>query len=400
MTTSSEQRFVTDRNGPLHGLRVLDLTAMLAGPYATMLLTDLGADVIKIEPPWGDSTRRRGPFREGDGPKALGGYFQSVNRGKRSLALDLKGEGKETFLQLVRVADVVIENFTAGVMENLGLGYEQLAAENPRLVYGAVRGFGDPRSGESPYVDWPAVDVVAQAVGGLLGITGLSDGTPIKCGPGVGDIFPGTLMALGVLAAVHHAQRTGQGQFVDVAMYDAILSLCERTVYQHSYLGAVPTPQGNSHPFLCPFDIFQTADGWIALAAPHDHHWAILAGVVGRPDMAEDERYRTSVERGRNGAEVRRVLGEWLAQRSTKEVVDLLGGRVPLGPVNNVASIYADPHVAARDMLAEVPQPDSDRPVTLAGSPIKLSLTPAEARGRGPHLDEDDAATILDEWTR
>src|SRR5437764_3932873 len=230
---------------PLHGLRVVDLTRMLAGPYCTMLLADLGADVVKVEPPGGDGTRSTGPFAEDDELRAYGGYFQSVNRNKRSIAVDLKQEaGREVVARLAAAADVLVENFRPGVMERLGLGYESLAEANPRLVYAAVRGFGDPRTGDSPYRDWPAFDVTAQAFGGFMGITGPMPGQPQKAGPGIGDIFPATLAAPGVLAAVHHRRETGRGQFVDVAMYDGVLALCERIVYQHSYAGAVPSQQG------------------------------------------------------------------------------------------------------------------------------------------------------------
>lgn len=387
-------------DGPLAGVRVLDLTAMLAGPYATMLLADLGADVVKIEPPTGDATRTFGPTRRDDDQSVgLGGYFQSVNRGKRGVVLDLKtAEGRDTLLRLVRVADVVVENFTSGVMERLGLGYEVLAAENPKLVYAAIRGFGDSRSGASPYQHWPAFDVVAQAMGGFLGITGTEDGMPIKSGPGVGDIFPGTLLALGIVAALRHAEHTGVGQFIDVAMYDAVLALCERIVYQHSYLGAVPGPQGNSHPLLSPFDILPTGDGWIAIACAFDHHWRTLTELIGQPELAEDPRYATNVERASRGNEVRNLITSWFAARSTKDVIAALGGRVPIGPVNNVADIYADQHVAARRMLVDIEQPGSPTPVTVAGSPIKLSRTPSRVRGRGPLLGEHNAEDVLHDW--
>ena len=385
--------------GPLDGVRVVDLTAMLAGPYATMLLADLGADVVKVEPPHGDGTRYVGPFRDEDGAEGLGGYFQSVNRGKRSIVLDLKTDAdRERLIALVRNADVLAENFSVGVMDRLGLGYERLAEENPRLVYAAIRGFGDPRTGESPYADWPAFDVVAQAMGGLLSVTGTEDGTPIKAGPGIGDIFPAVLLALGIVSAVHHAHRTGQGQFVDVAMYDAVLALCERIVYQHSYTGAVPTPQGNSHPLLCPFDIFPTADGWVAVAAPHDRHWMIVADEIGRPDMGTDERYARNIDRVRHGADVRRALGGWLAERTTADVVARLGGRVPIGPVNDVAAIFQDPHVRARDMLAEVKQPAGGT-VVIAGQPIKFTETPAPVSERAPTLGEHDPDAVRREWS-
>lgn len=388
--------------GPLQGIKVLDLTAMLAGPFTTMLLTDLGADVVKVEPRTGDRTRAIGPFRSGDDPEqALGGYFMSVNRGKRSVVLDLKSpEGAEQFRDLVRVADVVVENFSSGVMERLGLGYEELAAINPRLVYAALRGFGDARSGRSRYDGWPAFDIVAQAMGGFAGITGPVGGPPTKAGPGIGDIFPGTLLALGVVAAVRHAEHTGEGQFVDVGMYDAVLALSERIVYQHSYLGVNPAPMGNGHPLLAPFDILQTQDGWIAVAAPSNNHWHILVEAMGRPELAHDPRFVDNIARVAHVADVREVLGGWLATQTTAAVVAALGGRVPIGPVNTAADIFADEHVRSREMLVEVEQPGSETPVTIAGNAIKFTRTPAGVRGRGPRLGEDDPAALLDEWSQ
>jgi crotonobetainyl-CoA:carnitine CoA-transferase CaiB-like acyl-CoA transferase len=385
--------------GPLHGLRVVDLTMMLAGPYATMLMADLGADVVKVEPPAGDGTRRSGPFRPGDTREGLGGYFQSVNRGKRGIVLDLKQPSDvERLVELVRHADVLVENYSTGVMDRLGLGYERLAAENPRLVYAAVRGFGDPRTGASPYADWPAFDVVAQAMGGFLGITGTADGAPVKSGPGVGDLFPAALLAFGIMSGVHHARHTGEGQFVDVAMYDAMVSLCERMVYQYSYTGEVPRPQGNGHPLLCPFDVFPTADGWVAVATPHDQHWRLLAETIGGPDLAADERYATNRLRVGQAAQVRRIVGDWLAGRTNAEVVAALGGRVPVGPVNDIAAIAADPHMAVRRMLVELEQPGNDRPVVVAGQPVKLSRTPAQVSRRAPTLGEFDPDTVIAEW--
>jgi len=388
-----------DLPGPLHGIRVVDLTGMLAGPYATMLLADLGADVVKIEPPAGDVTRRASPVREGDGPGALSGYFQSVNRGKRSIALDLKDlPQKERLLQLIDRADVVVESYSAHVMDRLGLSYEILAARNPRLVYAALRGFGDRRTGPSPLADWPAYDVVAQAMGGLLSITGTEDGGPVKTGPGVGDIFPASLLAVGILAALYDARRTGKGQFVDVAMYDAVLSLCERIVHQYSYTGVSPVPQGNAHPMLSPFDILPTKDGWVALAAPHDHQWQVLTGLIGRPGLADDPDFQTGPARVRNKHRVRAALLEWLRGQPTEEVVRLLGGQVAIGPVNTAGDIFRDPHVAAREMLVTVEQPGSTRPVTIAGSPIKLTRTPSAVRRRGPLLGEDDIDDVLTSW--
>ena len=389
---------MTARGGALTGVRVIDLTQMLSGPYATMLLADLGAEVVKVEPLTGDGTRLQGPhLPEKDGPSSYGGYFHSVNRNKRSLALDLKSEeGRQVLLRLVRSADVLVENFRVGVMDRLGLSYEVLREENPKLVYAAIRGFGDPRTGESPYADWPAFDVVAQAMGGFMGITGPAPGQPMKAGPGVGDLFPAALSVVGLLAALVHARDTGEGQFVDVAMYDGVMSLCERAVYLHSYTGAVSEPQGNSHPLLCPFDVFPTADGHVAIAAPRDHHWTLLVGVMEHPDLAADARYATNRERVRNGAEVRRLVGEWTSAHTTAEVVALLAGKVPMGPVNNAADLAADPHVAARQMLIEVEHPGAGRTVKLAGTPIKMTAAPGPDHRRAPLLSEH-ADEVLDE---
>ena len=224
--------------GPLAGTRVLDLTQALAGPFCTMLLADLGADVVKVEPPQGDMTRYGGPFTREDTEQAYGGYFASINRNKRGVVLDLKTDlGREAVRRLAARADAVVENYKAGVMDRLGLGYESLRDLNARLVYGAIRGFGDPRTGTSPYLDWPAFDVVAQAMGGAVGMTGTAEGATFRCGPSIGDLYPATLAALGITAAVHHAARTGEGQFLDVAMYDGVLALCEAIVYRYSYTG-------------------------------------------------------------------------------------------------------------------------------------------------------------------
>ncbi|HVR30603.1 MAG TPA: CoA transferase, partial [Thermoanaerobaculia bacterium] len=370
---------------------------MLAGPYCTMLLADLGADVIKVEPPGGDMTRFSGPFLEEDEEHAYGGYFGSINRNKRSIVLDLKSEdGKAVLRRMVAQSPVLVENYRAGVMERLGLAWESLAESNPALVYASIRGFGDPRTGESPYVSWPAFDVVAQAMGGFMGITGTADGVPLKAGPGVGDIYPAALAALGIVAAVRHAERTGEGQLVDVGMVDAVLSMCERIVYQYSYTGQVPAPEGNAHPMLCPFENFRTRDGWITIAAPGDAHWKLLCGIMGRPEFADDERFRTGRERVRNAAETRRAVSEWTSGRTTREAMAALGGRVPAGPVQTVRDIFDDPHARSRAMLVEVEQAGCARAVTYAGVPIKLTSTPGGVYRRPPRLGEH-AREILDE---
>lgn len=382
-------------NGPLAGVKVLDLSQMLAGPYCSMMLSDMGAEVIKIEPIGGDQTRNQGPHFAEDGDPHFGGYFHSVNRNKSSVALNLKEPaGREILLRMVKDADVLLENFRLGVMERLGLGYEQLREINPRLVYACIRGFGDPRTGQSPYAHWPAYDVVAQAMGGLMGITGPDADTPMKVGPGVGDIFPAAVTAFGIAAALRHAEKTGEGQFLDVGMYDAILALCERIVYQHAYTGQIPRPQGNTHPLLCPFDNFPAKDGWVTIAAPRDNLWAELCRAIGRPDLAEKPGFATNLERVQNAPEVRAILAEWCGQRTKAEIMEVLGGFVPAGPINTAEDIFNDPHVRSREMFVELEHPGSGRKGTFVASPIKLLGTPTGPLRRAPLLGEHTAAVL------
>lgn len=381
--------------GALAGTVVVDLTQMLAGPYCTMMLADQGARVVKIEPIDGDPTRQFGPFPVGDEERHFGGYFQSTNRNKLSLALDLKSEeGKALLKRLVRNADILVENFRAGVMDRLGLGYETLAEINPRLVYAAIRGFGDPRTGASPHVDRPAFDVVAQAMGGAMGITGPDPETPIKIGPGIGDIFPASLASFGILAAYVHVLKTGQGQFVDVAMYDGIVSLCERIVYQYSYTGRSPTPEGNQHPILCPFGTFSARDGQVTIGCPRDSFWVELATAMDRPDLAADARLRTNNGRLAHRDEVVEAVEAWTRVRSKAEIAGALGLKVPFGPVNTAADIYADPHMAARQMLVEVEHPGAPAPVTIASTPIRMTATQGGVTRRAPLAGEDTDAVL------
>lgn len=386
--------------GALDGVRVIDLTLMLAGPFCTQMLADQGAEIIKIEPLAGDDTRRSGPFHAEDDQRLFGGYYASVNRNKRSLALDLKtAEGKQVLLDLVDTADVLVENYRAGVMDRLGLGYETLRQRNPKLVYAAIRGFGDPRTGASPYADWPAFDVVAQAMGGIMQITGPDRDTPIKVGPGVGDLMPAAMCAFGVAAALVHARKTGKGQFVDVSMVDSVLSLCERIVHQHSFQKAVPHPEGNRHPLIAPFGLFPAADGWVTIACHTDAWWATLCRLIEREDLVEDSRTATSPARVENRDYVYGEIGAFTSSRTKAELLDLLGGKVPFGPVYDVRDIVADPHFAARDMVVEVPHPGLRHNVAIAGVPIKMTLTPGGVHRGAPVLGQDTDA-ILSELGR
>lgn len=385
--------------GALQGLVVLDMTQMLAGPFATMMLADQGAHVVKIEPPGGDNTRRTGPHLPGaiqieEG--GFGSYFASINRNKRSLTLDLKKpEGKATLRRLVRSADVLVENYRTGVMDRLGLGYEELAKENPKLVYATLRGFGDPRSGASPYTHWPAYDPVAQAMGGIMGITGpVPGGAPTKVGPGVGDLIPAMFLAYGIASACWHAQRTGKGQFVDVGMVDAILAVCERPVYQYSATEHAPGPEGNGHPLLCPFGLFPAKDGHVSLGVPNDRFWVPLVRIMGRPELATDERYASSEARMRSRQEVEALVADWTASHTKAELSQLLGGEIPFGPVFSAADIFADAHFRQRRMLVEVEQPGADRPLTVAGTPVHMSATPGGVQSRAPLTGEHTEETL------
>ena len=378
------------RTGPLSDVRILDLTQALAGPYCTMLLADLGADVIKVEPPGGDMSRTIGPHPADRKGCDYGGYFASVNRNKRSIVLDLKTDaGRDALFTLAKTADAVVENAKTGVMDRAGIGYERMREIKPALVYAAIRGFGDPRTGLSPYADWPAFDIVAQSMGGVVAVTGPHGSAGYKVGPAVGDIYPGTLAALGVVSAIHAARRTGKGQFLDVAMYDAVLALCEMIVYSYSVGGVVREPGGNGTPVLCPFDIFPTRDGAIAIAAPGENHWKVICAAIGRPDLVTDLRTRSVHRRVANADFVRGLVSDWTKAHTTHEIVAAIGGRAPVGPVNTAKDIFEDPHPWARDMLVKVEQPGDNPPIVLAGCPIKLTDTPSGIYARAPRLGEN-----------
>ena len=369
--------------GPLVGMRILDLTHALAGPFGSMFLADLGADVIKIEPPAGEMVRFAGPYTRDDEARLYGSRYGSRNRNKRSIALDLATEAdRETFFQLIETADGLLENQRAGVLDRLGVGWEACRARNPKLVYAAVRGFGDPRTGASPYANWPAFDPIAQAMGGVVASTGTDGEHLLRCGPPIGDTVPGLMAALGMVAAIHHAQRSGVGQFLDVAMVDAMISVSSESLTQWSYTGRSQRPSGNSVDGITPFDIYPTLDGHCAIAAPTAHHWARLCNVVGRPDLIEDERTAGMRRRVKHRDLVDEAVGGWAAAHTTAEVVAALGDQVPVGPVYGPADWVQDPHVAARQMLVAV-EHGHHRPTIQANCPIRFTETPAGIY-RGP----------------
>jgi len=379
----------TEVLGALDGVRIVDLTQMLAGPFCTMLLADQGAEIIKVEPLDGDHTRIIGPYHKDDKLRAFGGYFASVNRNKKSIAIDLKKpEGRELVFRLCDGADAVVENYRGGVMDRLGLSYEALHERFPKLVYATIRGFGDERTGRSPYTDWPAYDVISQAMGGIMAITGPDKDTPMKVGPGVGDIVPAITCAFGIVSAILRAHKTGRGQFVDVGMVDAILAVCERIMHQHSYAESLPVPEGNHHPLLCPFGMFPAKDGFVTIAAHADAHFPILCRLIGKPEMATDPRFVTVQDRRANQDVIIAAVSDFTRQRTKHELLKYLGGQVPFSPVYNVRDIVADPHFKAREMLPWVPHPGLDHEVQIAGVAVKMSETPGKVRHRAPLLGE------------
>jgi crotonobetainyl-CoA:carnitine CoA-transferase CaiB-like acyl-CoA transferase len=375
--------------GALSGLRVLDLGHAMAGPFCASLLADHGADVIKIEPPSGDEARHIGPFAADDSARAYGSFFQYCNRNKRGLVLDLKTEaGRGAFLKLVQGADILVENFRAGVMERLGLGYEALAEINPRLVYTAIRGFGDPRGGRTRYTDWPAADIIAQAMAGLMGVTGPAADEPTLVPAAPGDTVPGLFGAFASMVAAWNVARTGKGQFIDVSMADALLAMNDQVTTQYSYTGVVPRPSGSRVDKIVPFGRVRTKDGWAVIAVPPGRLWADFCEAIGRPDLITAPGFASPQDRVANKDAVYAEIEKFTATVTKAELTNLLGGKIPVGPIQDAHEINSDPYFAARQMIQKVEQPGSKHMVALPGVPTKLHGTPAGETRRAPLLGE------------
>ena len=367
--------------GPLKGVRVLDMTWALAGPYCTMVLCDLGAEVIKVESPdGGDPSRKSLPFIEG-----VSSYFLSVNRGKKSVAVNLRHpQGKEIVLALANQSDVLVENFRPGVMDRLGLGYGALRETNPRIIYAACSGFGQ----KGPYAHRPAYDVVVQGMGGTLSITGEAGGPPVRVGFSIGDIGGGIFTALGVLAALHERESSGQGQMVDISMLDGQIALLENAFARFFATGEVPQRIGTRHPLRTPFQAFPTQDGHIVLAAGEERFWQRLCQVINRPDLLRDERFKDNPSRTRNHDQLEPILKEITQSKKTAEWVALMDKNdIPCGPVNSIDQVVDDPHTAAREMITEVEHSKAGR-LKVVNSPLKLSRTPVKIERACPELGE------------
>ena len=378
--------------GPLDGVRVLDLTWVLAGPYAAMILCDLGAEVVKVErPPYGDVARTTGPFVANESM-----YFQSVNRGKRSISIDLRSEpGREIFLELVDQADVVMENFTPGKMSALGLGAAELLERNPRLVYASTSGFGQT----GPLRDRPALDIIVQGMGGVMSITGYADGPPARPGTSIGDLTAGLYTAIGILAALRERESSGIGQSIDISMLDCQIALLENAVARWYATGQEPGRIGTRHPSATPFQAFPTADGWmvLALAWGVESQWELFCAELGLTQLVGDERFETSLKRTQNHAELEPLLFEATKQQTTDHWVETLSVYgIPIGPLNTIGQAVAQPQIQYRGMITEVEHPIAGT-IKMADSPLKLSRTPGRVRGPGPAFGADTGA-VLSEW--
>jgi crotonobetainyl-CoA:carnitine CoA-transferase CaiB-like acyl-CoA transferase len=367
---------------PLAGITVLDLTRVLSGPYCTMMLADMGARVIKVEhPAGGDETRAWGPPFQG-GESA---YFLSINRNKESVALDFKRPAGRRLLDgLIASADVLVENFRPGTLDRLGLGYRDVSSRRPGVVYCSVSGFGQT----GPQREVAGYDLVLQAEAGLMSITGPADGPACRLGVAVADILAGLLACHGIVLALYAKQRTGEGQLVDVAMFDSVVSLLSYQAALCLATGVPPGRMGNEHPSIVPYDSFDAADGPFVLAVGNDDQWRRLCEVMGLPDLARDPRFLTNPARVHHRDAVRAVLDETFRTRSRERwIADLRGVGVPCGAVRDIAEVLADPQTAAREMLETVEHPTAGI-IRLLGSPIKLGATHGRVRTPPPLLGE------------
>lgn len=377
---------VTENLGPFSGLLVIDLTHVLNGPFGTTMLSDLGARVVKVEPPGkGDDTREYGPFSRG---RSL--YFDVVNRGKESIVLDLKdGSDREIFLNMVRRADVLAENYRPGVMARLGFAYDDLARINPRLVYASSSGFGQT----GPLAVSPAYDTIIQAMSGIMSTTGMPDGPPTRVGTSLSDLLGGLYMFSGVATALYAREKSGEGAHVDIAMFDATLAFLEHGVMEYSATGRALGRIGNRHPFLAPFDVFECADGHVAICCGNDHLFGQLCEALGRPDLAADPRYLDNTSRLESVAVLKKTLEDVLRTRCVSHWLGALqAAGVPVGPLLNISEAIQHPQTRARNMLIEAGG------LKMAGNPIKISGYPDPAvRPAAPALDEH-GARLRDEF--
>ena len=376
---------------PLAGLRVLDLTRVLAGPYCTMMLADMGADVVKVERPGsGDDTR-------GYGPPFVGGestYFMSVNRNKRGMTLDLKHErGLEILRDLLETADIVVENFRPGLMESFGYGYEAAREINPRLIYCSISGYG----GTGPDAALPGYDLIIQGEGGIASLTGDPDGPPFKVGTSQADIVTGMMACQGILLALIARDRTGRGQKVDIGMLDCQVALLTYQAGIYFATGESPTRMGNRHPSIVPYETFRCRDGYLNVACGNESIWRRFCGAAGLDELPDDPRFHTNADRVKHADDLRAVLGPAMAERKTEEWIEAFrSAGVPAGRIATVRDVCEHPQVMARDMVVELEHPEAGA-IRVTGVPVKLSDTPGAVDSPPPVLGQHTDG-ILSDW--
>ena len=384
----------TQRRGPLCGLVVLDITRVVAGPYCSMILADLGARVIKIEHPDDPDYVRDFPPFVGEGEERFSAFFAQYNRHKEGITLNLKHEcGRELLRKLVARADVLVENFRPGTMQRFGVGYDSLRNENPKLVYAAISGFGQT----GPNALKPGFDNSGQATGGLWSMNGYPDRAPVRVGTIVGDVSATLFATIGVLAAVREAERTGLGQMVDVSQQDAVLALTENAVVKYTVDGEIAGPLGNEHPFVRPYGQFPCKDGHVFFGGYNDKLWGLSCRKFGTPELIDDPEIDTMAKRFVPDVYARRILPvveDWFRQRSKAELEAMAGNDIPLCAVKNIREVVEDPHIAAREMIVDVDYPQGT--IGMFGTPIKLSRTRARANGRAPRVGQHNAAVYAE----
>lgn len=366
---------------PLEGIVVLDLSRVLAGPYCGMMLADYGANVIKIEPPGeGDDSRAFGPFV---GKESA--YFMSLNRNKRSMTLNFKLQKDiDLFKEMVAKCDVVLENYRPGTMEKFGIGYDVLKKINPRLIYAACSGFGHT----GPYKDKPAYDIVVQAMGGIMSVTGPEGGEPCRVGASVGDIIAGMFTAYGVMMGLFHRERTGEGQKIDVGMLDCQVAVLENAISRYLVSGSVPGPLGNRHPSITPFASFTAKNGHLIVGAGNDRLWEKLCNLLGRPELIKDERFDNNSKRTANVKELMPILNSIFIAKTIEEWITILeDAGLPCAPINTVDKVVNDPHIKAREMIVEVDHPVAGH-LKMPGVPVKMSATPGAVERPAPMLGQ------------
>jgi len=372
------------------GVRVLDLSRVLAGPFCGMLLADMGAEVIKLEiPGGGDDSRQFPPFV---GEESM--YYVNLNRGKRSITINLKtDEGRRLFVELLKRCDVLIENFRPGTMDRLGLGYERLREANPRLVYAAISGFGQ----YGPYRERPGYDIIGQAMGGLLSITGWPDGPPTRSGTAIGDILSALFCCVGILAALNIRERTGEGQMVDVSLVDSVFAALENIPQRFYVDGQVPGRIGNRYEFVYPYDTFRAMDGWVVIGIANDAIWDRFIEATSIMGLGADPRFASNVLRVENHEALRILIEEWTMGREKAAIVELLNRhRVPSCPIYDIREASEDEHIGGvRGMVVELDQPGLGA-VKVQGNPVKMSETKPAPRGPAPSLGEDTFEVLRD----